>query len=485
MKKLAFILCLLFFSGFFTYCGTESKPVYILTIFVNGEGSISPSGGEYEEGETVTLNSIPDDGWVFHKWSGDASGTSNTLTFTMHRDINITANFQRRDYPLNINIEGEGTVNERIVSSKKSTDYPFETIVELTSKPNDGWVFYEWKGESSGDNNPEKIKIDDEKEVTSVFKSIDELLTIEIIGEGSVNIEQESFEEHPSRRRITLIPNVQSGWWFVQWDGDISSTDEEIEVIVDGKKNITLILEHEDIAFYEDFATQEGVEMSESGLLYRIIEEGDGNFPGEDNWSFVSYTGYSVDRIDEFDTGSNLDIILPKPSELDFFPGLAEGILLMSPGANIEIVLPSELAVGDGRVYYFNITLDSFLELPDLFLEANAENEDVIVTESGLQYRIIELGEGESPSETSIVNVNFKGTYSNGYVFDEGEDVNFDLDRTIQGFTEGLQLMSVGSTYELFLPAEIGYGNNPPPNSNIIPGAVLIFEVELLEVINQ
>ena len=241
----------------------------------------------------------------------------------------------------------------------------------------------------------------------------------------------------------------------------------------------------EDIAFLEEFAAKEGVEITDSGLLYRIIEEGDGNFPGEDNWSFVSYTGYSVDRLDEFDTGSNLDILLPKPSEFDFFPGLAEGVLLMSPGANIEIVLPTELAVRDGRVYFFNITMDSFLELPELFLEANAENEDVITTESGLQYRVIEEGEGESPSETSIANVNYKGTYTNGYVFDEGEDADFELDRTIQGFTEGLQLMNVGSTYELFMPAEIGYGNNPPPNSNIIPGAVLIFEVELLDVINQ
>lgn len=241
----------------------------------------------------------------------------------------------------------------------------------------------------------------------------------------------------------------------------------------------------EDIAFLEEFAAKEGVEITDSGLLYRIIEEGDGNFPGEDNWAFVTYTGYSVDRLDEFDTGSNLDFILPKPSEFDFFPGLAEGILLMSPGANIEIVLPTDLAVRDGRVYYFNIVMDSFLEIPEEFLEANAEREDVNVTESGLQYRVIEEGDGESPDENSIANVNYKGTFTNGYVFDEGDDADFQLEFTIQGFTEGLQLMNEGSTYELFMPADIAYGNNPPEGSRIIPGAVLIFEVELLEVINQ
>lgn len=120
------------------------------------------------------------------------------------------------------------------------------------------------------------------------------------------------------------------------------------------------------------------------------------------------------------------------------------------------------------------------------FLEENAQNEDVQVTESGLQYRVVEEGTGVSPSETSEVEVHYRGTLINGEEFDSsyerGQTATFPLNRVIPGWTEGLQLMSEGSTYEFFIPGELGYGNNPPPGSIIKPGSVLIFEVELIDV---
>lgn len=120
------------------------------------------------------------------------------------------------------------------------------------------------------------------------------------------------------------------------------------------------------------------------------------------------------------------------------------------------------------------------------FLEENAQNEDVQVTDSGLQYRVVEEGTGVSPSETSEVEVHYRGTLINGEEFDSsyerGQTATFPLNRVIPGWTEGLQLMSEGSTYEFFIPGELGYGNNPPPGSIIKPGSVLIFEVELIDV---
>lgn len=120
------------------------------------------------------------------------------------------------------------------------------------------------------------------------------------------------------------------------------------------------------------------------------------------------------------------------------------------------------------------------------FLEENAQKEDVQVTDSGLQYRVIEEGSGVSPSETSEVEVHYRGTLTNGEEFDSsyerGETATFPLNRVIPGWTEGLQLMKEGATYEFFIPGELGYGNNPPPGSIIKPGSVLIFEVELIDV---
>jgi FKBP-type peptidyl-prolyl cis-trans isomerase len=236
----------------------------------------------------------------------------------------------------------------------------------------------------------------------------------------------------------------------------------------------------QDIAYLEQYAQQEGVIMTESGLMYRIIEEGEGNKPEDDSYVFVNYEGESVDGNDRVSSGDNVDILFPK--EFQTFRGFAEGVLLMNEGAIYEMVLPSDLALGNGRVYTFEVELESFLIDPDEFLDQNRENEDITVTESGLQYRVLEEGEGDSPGPTTTVRVNYSGSYTNGYVFDQsGENpANFNLSDTIPGFSEGIQLMNVGSKYELFIPSNIGYGNTNP---NIIPGAVLVFEVELVEII--
>lgn len=237
----------------------------------------------------------------------------------------------------------------------------------------------------------------------------------------------------------------------------------------------------EDLAYYEEYAQREDVTMTESGLLYRVIQEGEGDSPESDNFVFINYSGASVDGQQELGSGDQLSIFLP--TDFQNFSGFAEGILLMNPGAIYEIVLPTELATGDGRVYTFELELDSFLGDPDEFLAENGERDEITVTESGLQYRIIEQGEGDSPTPDNTVRVNYKGTYVNGFVFDQTEDdpAEFVLGNLIDGFTEGVQFINEGGSIELFLPASIGYGNNPP--QGIIPGAVLVFEIELLEIL--
>jgi FKBP-type peptidyl-prolyl cis-trans isomerase len=239
-----------------------------------------------------------------------------------------------------------------------------------------------------------------------------------------------------------------------------------------------------DLEFYESFLQQEGVQMTDSGLLYRVVEEGEGTTPDEDNFVFVFYQGNSVDESVNFSTGDDPDILLP--STMGNFSGLGEGIQLMNTGAKYEFVIPSDLALRDGRVYFFEVELESYIIDPDQFLTQNAELEDITETDSGLQYRIVEENEeeGESPGEESTVRVNYVGSFTNGYVFDQSgsEPAEFSLGGVIPGFSEGIQLMKEGDKFELFLPASIGYGSNPP--QGILPGAVLVFEVELVEVVN-
>lgn len=119
------------------------------------------------------------------------------------------------------------------------------------------------------------------------------------------------------------------------------------------------------------------------------------------------------------------------------------------------------------------------------FLEDNAKKEGVQVTESGIQYVVLNAGEGEKPVATDTVKVHYVGTFLNGETFDSsrdrGEPAVFPLNRVIKGWTEGLQLMPVGAKYKFTIPSDLAYGpNGNPPR---IPGnSVLEFEVELLEI---
>jgi FKBP-type peptidyl-prolyl cis-trans isomerase FkpA len=119
------------------------------------------------------------------------------------------------------------------------------------------------------------------------------------------------------------------------------------------------------------------------------------------------------------------------------------------------------------------------------FLEDNAKKEGVMVTESGIQYLVLTVAEGDKPVATDTVKVHYKGTFLNGETFDSsydrGEPAVFPLNRVIKGWTEGVQLMSVGSKFKFTIPSDLAYGpNGNPPR---IPGnSVLEFEIELLEI---
>ncbi len=122
----------------------------------------------------------------------------------------------------------------------------------------------------------------------------------------------------------------------------------------------------------------------------------------------------------------------------------------------------------------------------ELFLLANRTKEGIHTTSSGLQYEMITEGDGRKPGPTETVTVHYHGTLIDGTVFDSsvqrGTPASFGVNQVIRGWTEALQLMSVGSKYKLYIPQELAYGANPHPGGAIKPFAALIFEVELLDI---
>ena len=123
------------------------------------------------------------------------------------------------------------------------------------------------------------------------------------------------------------------------------------------------------------------------------------------------------------------------------------------------------------------------------FLAKNKGKKGVTTTASGLQYEIMKDAQGPKPSAEDEVKVHYHGTLIDGTVFDSsverGEPINFRLNGVIKGWTEGLQLMSVGSKYRFFIPSDLAYGANPRPGGPIGPNMVLIFEVELLDIVKK
>jgi FKBP-type peptidyl-prolyl cis-trans isomerase FklB len=121
----------------------------------------------------------------------------------------------------------------------------------------------------------------------------------------------------------------------------------------------------------------------------------------------------------------------------------------------------------------------------ELFLKENAKKAGVVTTASGLQYEVIKEGNGAKPVATDKVKVHYHGTFVNGEKFDSSvernEPAEFVLNEVIKGWTEGVQLMSVGSKYKFYVPQELAYGNQE--RGNIKPYSTLIFEVELLGIV--
>lgn len=160
MKRLTFIVGILFLAS----CNvTDSNKTRTLSLSVDpvAGGTLSPMANTVQDGSIIELTASPNEHWVFDRWSGDYDGVENPLTITVTRDIRITAHFIKRDYPLQVIVEGEGTFSEEIIHvSAVQSDYEHGTLVRLTALPADGWQVGFWGGDADGNASEVEVMVD-------------------------------------------------------------------------------------------------------------------------------------------------------------------------------------------------------------------------------------------------------------------------------------------------------------------------------------
>jgi FKBP-type peptidyl-prolyl cis-trans isomerase FklB len=155
-------------------------------------------------------------------------------------------------------------------------------------------------------------------------------------------------------------------------------------------------------------------------------------------------------------------------------------------GFIMSFVTERQAAQASQKAEQDKILYKDYIAENEAFLAKNKEKTGVMVTPSGLQYEVIKMGTGPKPSENSTVKVHYIGTLIDGTEFDSSvkrnEPAQFPVSGVIQGWTEALQLMPVGSKFKLYIPENLAYGSNQAGDA-IKPFSTLVFEVELLEIV--
>ena len=304
----------------------EPIPTYTLTTTSSpaegGKITISPQVPNHPQGSQVTLTPEPNENWVFKQWEGDATGNTTPLQITMTANKTITGVFVKRDYPLNIKIEGEGTVEEKIIPNPSGREYPHGTTVELTPKPKEGWEFDSWSGDLTGKESPKRITVDKQKNVTAKFKEAVMSYTKQTIVISSTKFSTKAVEG--------MMRNVSASFVYKDSKGDVFSF-------------------HPGFATEGDFSSLATVPpvtsqilKKENGVWVRLKEDDKALFWGARNFKIIGDKVVVSDANEIGDpqkqkgnilfgkilTGGNIEwTTVNKPEEMGYFHGVSMGDL--------------------------------------------------------------------------------------------------------------------------------------------------------------
>jgi hypothetical protein len=207
---------------------------------LNG-GQVTPPSNSYEKGQSLQMLATPAGEYIFKEWKGDLTGTSNPTTLVIDKDKQVTGSFEKRQYPLNLTIEGSGTVKEEIIAVATQSQYPSGTTVRLTPQPSEGWKFSGWSGETISISNILEITISKPISVNLKFEKLQYNLNLSTEGDGTIKeevvpIKTQSNYPFDTSIMLTAVPRNKS--IFAGWSGDIVSNLNPLTLNIN--KNISI-----------------------------------------------------------------------------------------------------------------------------------------------------------------------------------------------------------------------------------------------------
>jgi hypothetical protein len=226
----------LIITGNMTVTATFTQDQYTLTVTVIGSGSVSkdPNQATYTWGTNVTLNATASVGWTFASWSVDASGTANPTTVNMTGNKAVTATFTQNLYTLTVSTVGSGSVT----LNNTGPDYHYGDVVQLTANLTIGWTFDQWSGDLIGSTNPATLIITGNMAVTANFAQINYTLSVNIVGNGSVTLNNTGPNYHYGDA-VKLTATPATDWSFQYWSGDLSGSANPATLVMTGNFSVT------------------------------------------------------------------------------------------------------------------------------------------------------------------------------------------------------------------------------------------------------
>jgi hypothetical protein len=379
------------------------KDELTMQVSVTGRGSVDPSGGTYQYGDTVTLTATPDDGVNFVRWEGDISDTGDTVSFTMDGDKSVTAVFADAALTLQAQAVGGGSV----ALSPPGGQYAQGTTVTITATPDEGtdYAFIRWEQDATGTTNPLTVTVNSDMLVYAVFETPHTLTVAINMGDGSVSLspQPDASNRYAHGTVVTITVEPARGYHFDGWGGDTSwsSTDTTIQVTMDANKLITVF-------FAQDTA---GPDTTPKGTVSSRFEGGD------EGWRVFGDVEQGTGKPDYLASGGNPGGCLSADDDVQ--------------GGTWYWQAPAKFYGNFSQAYGQTLTFD----LKQSSIDNQFDNQDVILTGAGITIHLDTLSHPDTSWTSYSVRLDISEAWRVGDVAATSSDIE-----TVLGALEDLKI---------------------------------------------